>query len=405
MKVFFALIMALLITLAPVVALADEASGPQVKVLVVFPAVQAPTKVYFATDGEFTRGMLIPFAAIANNINLRKRSTELGGQLDATIEGYDRYQILHEVLQKSFQQRSSMFALTKTTEESRYLDKDKPNDKAAADGHAYVLVIEDTFTGLSMLNLLSTRSDDVAPAMTIRFKLFDAKSKKLLNKAYASSNGMVKKHISLAPKDRELFVSAYPEISRIIATQVVGTLFRTDVLNQMAISVNRGSEVPKVSAILKRNEKRFSYKLAPIEGWKRLKMNSPYVQVLEPKSDLRYQMGIRFDVDLLIPEFGQDVDTVEAYLVPMSERLADSGIDISTLEPFSDITIPDGYKIYSYANNKEGGRTIIALRVIDGDMIEIVMVVITKDFDVHYPQYRSEIEKNIANTSLKVNSR
>lgn len=405
MKRFICLIATLLIALASTGTLANETTGPQVKVLVVYPATPVPTKVYFATDGEFTRGMLIPFASIANNINLKKRSTELGAQLDAAIEGYDRYQIFHEALQKAFDQRYPVLSLTKTTNETSYLDKGKPNGKAADEGYAYVMVIEDLFTGLSMLNLLATRSDDVAPAMNIRYKLYDSKSKKELSKGTAAQNGMVKKHISLAPKDRDLFVAAYPDISRGISFLIMGNLLKTDLLHAMAATVGRGNDVPKVSVVLKNYEKRFSYKHQPLDGWRQVKMTTPYVQVIEPKSDMKFQMGIRYELDLLIPEFGQEFDSVDGYLGLMTERLADGGIDVATMAPFQEIALPDQHQVYSYSTNKDGGRNIVALRLVDKDIISIVTIVFTRDFDTLYPQYRSEIEKNIANTRLKITPR
>lgn len=401
-KAAIAGLIALLALGSTLMAYANDIDRPAVNVLVVFPAVQAPSKVYFATDGEFTRGLLLPFAAIANSVVLQRRSDELGAELDGALQGYDRYEVLSIALQAAFAQRSTMFEVTKTTDTATYLSGKGPSDSAREQGYEYVMVIEDVFSGLSMLNTLATRSDDVAPMATIRYSLYDAKRKKQVTSATASANGMTKKHIREATKDRDLFVSAYPEMAKTIALQVVGTLFRTDVLNAMAEAVKRGDEVPKVSAVLKKYERRFSYEIDPIEGWKRVKMTSPYVHVVEPRTDLRYQMGLRFEVDLLVPEFGQDVESVEAYLVQMTQRLADVGVDVSTLSEFSDLSMPDGYKVYSYAVNKDGGRNIVALRIRNEDMIEVVTVVVLKDFDALYPKHRGEIERNIAGAKLEV---
>ncbi len=57
---------------------------------------------------------------------------------------------------------------------------------------------------------------------------------------------------------------------------------------------------------MKRFEKRFDYRLEPAVGWKRTRMNTKYVSLLEPRSDLRLSLGLRFEVDLLIPELERD---------------------------------------------------------------------------------------------------
>ena len=394
-----ALLAVVLVFLPGVVRAQDE--GKDVKVLVVFPQTPTPSKVYFATDGEFSRGLLIPFAAIANSANLRKRSDTLGAQLDATLAGYDRYAVLEEALRKSFGQRSPMFTVEATTDAARFLPGEQLGTAAAQAGYRYVITIEEVFSGLSMLNLMATRSDDVAPMVNIRYRVYEADSRKQVLKGMAAQNGMTKKHIDQAPGDRALFVDAYPQIAQGIATQLVGNLFRTDTLHAMATSVGRGSEVPKVSTILKQNEDRFTYTFKPVDGWKQTKMNSRYASVLEPRTDLRYRMGMRFEIDLLVQEFGQPVDNLDDYLPPFLERLGDTGVDVTTFAPFDEIQAP-GYRVYSHAVGDKGGRHVVMMRMLDKDMLEVVTVVMTEDFDTLYPQHRTAIEQNLAATRLKV---
>ncbi|MBL8256480.1 MAG: hypothetical protein JNJ62_07755 [Pseudoxanthomonas mexicana] len=393
-------LLAVALALLPSAAYAQD-GAKDVKVLVVFPQTPTPSKVYFATDGEFTRGLLIPFAAIANSANLRKRSDTLGAQLDATLVGYDRYAVLEEALRKSFGQRSPMFMIEATTDVDRFLPGEKLGTAAAQAGYRYVITIEEVFSGLSMLNLMATRSDDVAPMATIRYRVYETSDRRQLLKGVAAQNGMTKKHIDHAPGDRALFVDAYPQMAQGIATQLVGNLFRTDTLHAMAASIGRGGEVPKVSAVLKQNERRFAYTFKPAEGWKQTKMNTRYASVLEPRTDLRYRMGMRFEIDLLVPEFGQAVDNLDDYLPPFLERLGDTGVDMTTFAPFDDIQAP-GYRIYSHAVGDKGGRNVVMMRMLDKDMLEVVTIVVLEDFDALYPQYRAALEQNLSATRLKV---
>lgn len=399
-QVFFALVLVMAV-FAPRVATASEPDARNVSVLAVFPAEQSPSHVHYTSDGEAARGLLIPFGSLVSAHNQSKRSAELGAKLDTALGDYDRHQVLLEAIQKAFEQKSAMYVIHKTTDTAGFMDGKKPNARAHAEGHRYVLVLEEVFSGLSMLHLLATRTDDVAPLATFRYSVYDASNIKLLAKGVASGNGMTKKHISEAPQDRELFVSAYPEIAKGVALQIMGNLFRADVLHSMAASVGRGDEVPQVSLLMKKYERRFKYTLAPEKGWKRVKMNTPYANVLEPKSDLKYQLGIRFEIDLLVPELGQDVDSVEGYMVPWGERVAEAGVDMATLGVFSDITLP-GYSVYSFATNTEGGRNISALRILSPDMIEVVTVIFTKDFDALYPLHRAAIERNIVGAQVQI---
>ena len=186
-----------------------------------------------------------------------------------------------------------------------------------------------------------------------------------------------------------------------LAEMLVGTLFREDELHAMAASVGRGDEVPQVVAVLKRFEKRFDYKLKVAPDWKSTRMNTKYVSVLEPKNDLRFSLGLRFEVDLLIPEFGQDVSTIEEYVDAWKLRLVDGGIDMSSFGEFKDIDAPEGFSAYT-VDLPNGGRQITLMKLINEDMLELVSLVFTKDFATLYPQNRKKMEEMIAAARLEL---
>jgi len=390
------LFVALSLATSTAFAMADS----PVRILVTFPAKIEPSKVYMVTDGELARGLAIPFAVFANNAKLKKRGEELGQQLDATLAGYDRYEAIFNALVTRFSHRSPMFALTQSRD-AKYAGE-QGVAAAGEQGYAYVLAIEDKFSGLSMLNVVATKTDDVAPLTTLGFQVHETKKRSRIATGNVTANGLIKKPFREAVADRELFVSTYPTVADGVANQIVGTLFRTDVLHTMAQSANRGTEVPQVSAVLKKYEKRFSYEFKPADGWRQTKMNTKYASVLEPKSDQRLVMGLRFDVDLLVAEFGQAVSTVEDYLPSMLGRLEESGIDTTTFQAFSDITVPSAYRVYSFLPNRDGGRQIVMLRVLNQDMIEAINIVFLKDFDALYAQHRAAVEKMIANARLTI---
>jgi len=388
-----------LILLAPDIA--SAVSDADADILIVFPEKLAPSKVYFVTDGEITRGILIPFAAIANDIAFRKRSDEMGAQLDRTLAGYDRYATIYKELESRFKFRSPAFVTTDSRAPAIYLSDNGITPAAAKDGYDYVIAIEDKFSGLSMLTLVATRSDDLAPITTLGYKVYDARKRERIAKGLISANGLQKRHYNEALKDRELFVGSYDQMAYYLAEQLVGSLFRVDQLHTMAASVGRGDEVPQVAAVMKRFEKRFDYTLKTAPDWKQTRMNSKYVSVLEPKNDLRYSLGLRFEVDLLIPEFGQDVSTVDEYVDAWKLRLVDQGIDISSFAVFADIDAPDGFRAYSL-DLPGGGRQVSLLRLLNEDMLQLVSLIFTKDFATLYPQNRKKMEAMIAAAKLQV---
>jgi len=379
-----------------------HAADSAIKILVVFPQQLEPSKVYMMTDGELTRGLTIPFAAIANNAHIKKRSEELGAQLDATLEGYDRYDVVHQALAKRFSQRSVAFELTQSREFDKYVSSKGITASAGADDFSYVVAIEDKFSGMSILNV-ATKTDDLAPYTTLGYQVFETKKRSRISKGAVSANGLQKKPFKEAIGDKAFFTNAYPTLADNIANQIVGTLFRTDVLHAMAASAGRGDEVPQVSSVLKKNEKRFDYEFTPAKNWKRTKMNVKYANLLEPKSDLRYSMGLRFDVDLLVPELGQDVTSIDEYVPIYLTRLEDSGVDTSTFTEFTEINARPEYRVYSFLPNNDGGRQIVLLRKVGDDLLEMILVVFSKDFETLYPAHRADIEQMIADAKLKVN--
>ena len=165
----------LLIFFAPQVACA--VSNTDVDILIVFPHDLAPSGVYMVTDGEVARGMLVPFAAIANVISIRKRSQEFGAQLDRTLNGFDRYSKIFNSLESRFRSRSPLFVAAASREPGKYASEKDITPAAATQGYDYVIVIEDKFSGLSMLNQLATKTDDVAPMTTLAYRVYDARKR------------------------------------------------------------------------------------------------------------------------------------------------------------------------------------------------------------------------------------
>jgi len=67
--------------------------------------------------------------------------------------------------------------------------------------------------------------------------------------------------------------------------------------------------------------------------------------------------------------------------------------DPDPLAPFEDIDAP-GYEKYSY-DVAGGGRVVTLFRMLDERRVEVLRVVILKDFDSLYPAHRADVERMI----------
>jgi hypothetical protein len=378
---------------------ARAVSDSDADILIVFPEKLAPSKVWLVTEGEMARGLFVPFGNIANSITLTKRSEEFGAQLDATLDGFDRYAVLYAALQRRFKQRSSAFVTTESRAFPTYVTRKGVTSAAGKEGYDFVIEIQEVFSGLSMLNTYATKTDDVAPLAHLSYVVYDARKRVEIDRIQIVANGLEKRPLKEAVNDKALFVQAYERIAGQLADQLIGTLFSRDKLHAMAASVGRGDDVPQVKAVIKRYAKHFHYRFKVPPEWRSMRMDSGLGHVLVPKSELRYSLGMRFEIELLIPELGQDVDTLDEYLTIWQTRLAEKGADMSTLTEFNDIKVSEDYRKFA-ADTPGVGRQIFLFRQVREDMLEIVTIVVAKDFDTVYPKNRGSIQRMISDAKL-----
>jgi hypothetical protein len=360
------------------------------------------SEVSFNTPGQFAR-VFIPLFGVGQVMANTQRRHDLGARLDATLGRYDREAVLFDAVVASFGQRSPMFEFARG--EFDYADfRDTTMDEEAfPQGHDYVLVLNEVFSGLAMSNAYASRDGLVAPTAVLEAVLYDGRNRKELAYRRFSANGLEGRPLEDALQDRAFFVDTYPAIARTLASQLVGHLNREDVLHAMAASVGRGAEVPPIEQLLARHARRFRFDTDPLPGWKRTKMDTKYAVVIEPKDARRTQFGIRLEADLLVPEFGQQVGTIDQYLDKVRDRLATQGVDPETLAPFDDLTMPPGYRVVSYVTDPaRDGRIVLAVRQRDTQLVELMHVIFSRDFATGFPIHRAEIERNLARTRMEL---
>jgi hypothetical protein len=135
-------------------------------------------------------------------------------------------------------------------------------------------------------------------------------------------------------------------------------------------------------------------------------MDTPYAQIVEPKSELRYKLGVRMEIDLLLSAFGQDVSTIEDYMTLASIRFADGGLDPSTLKLYQGegaIALP-GYTAYSIHRQGGTGGQLMFLSMLDKPYLAMRTVIATEDLDGLLAAHRTEIEAALRDSEITIDA-
>jgi hypothetical protein len=251
-----------------------------------------------------------------------------------------------------------------------------------------------------MLDAVATKTDDVAPTVGLKYRLYDAERRKRLAKGDAQGYTLTKKHVREAVNDAPFFVDQYPTVVNSAVLYMIGNLYRGNHLHALADSIGYGDKVLPLGKVTAPYEIRFKYEPSIPKGWRNVRMNSKLVHVVEPKSDDRLRFGVRHDIDLLIAEFGQDVTNVDEYAAIFFGRLQENGYDISKAKEFADLKTKNSYKVVSIDRPDGLGKELFLFRTVDATFVEGYSIVFTKDFDSLYSQYRENIVSVIDNSRL-----
>jgi hypothetical protein len=373
----------------------------QVRILAVLPPDDAPLRVAFVTDGEYTRGIVFAglVMALINSATVKHRNEPLEAQLRLTLAGFERSPPLADAVKRSFAKFAGVFDVATTTERGRYLDENGLTQVAAGEGYDYLLAMDGEFSGLWMGGAY-TRTDDLTPALTIRYRMLRVSDAGLVLKGVVTGYGIERRPYKEAVLDREFFVKVWPQVCAAIAGRITGDLNRNDKLHWMAARVDRGDEVPAIGTLLKKYENSFKFELTPVKGWRLTRLDTKYARVLEPADETNRIFGLRFDVDLLVPEFGQDVRTVEEYIAAYGLRRSEMLPNSSPLEKWDGLAAP-GFEVYR-SSTGDGGDNIVMFRKFGDLHMEVVNAVFLREFDKYYPLNRGKIEAMIASSEIRL---
>ena len=336
---------------------------------------------------------------------LVRRIPSLERSLFTTMKGFDRRTELINAVYRAFANESPVFELTESVEVDRYVNrKDLASlrDSARAEGYDYVLVLYEGFVGLASDSVLQTRAGLLRPAVNVNMILHDALGREPLYRRNLRAIGGTAANYEDAVNNQRFFGAQWPGLSTRIANDLVSELLYADRLHAMAERVGRGAEVPAAGTILANYGKRLHWDLKSAKGWRMRKASSDFTRVFDQKDETAPFMQVRFDVDLTIPEFGQDVHSIGEYLPLYEKRRAEQSGGASVLTPFADITAP-GFTAY-FVGSEQGAGEIVLFRKIDETAMQIVNARFARDFAGLYPGNRASIERLIVNGQVRLES-
>ncbi|HEY1137847.1 MAG TPA: hypothetical protein VGE64_10175 [Xanthomonadaceae bacterium] len=363
----------------------------KVRVLIATRDTQQTLQVDFVTKGAMARGMLLPFGGIGNAIAFDARSKEYS----ATIGPFDRRPALVAAIEKALEGKYPVFDII---DDGATYDDDKSEQaliaRAKSQGVGYVLLVDEQFAGLSAGGMASP-THDVSVAMTIRYELYETAKGNRMAKERTGASSLTRIPLEQALTDRAFLEAQLPGVLESTARFVVGGLMRTDSLHRMAASIGQGDAVPALSALLKRHESRVHMTTVPPKSWANARTGTRYMAVVQPKSELRFKLGVTASVDLLVAEFGQDVDTIEEYQQAVFTRLSEVGFDPATAQARTDFS-KEGYTALSVTNPETGGGQLILFRKIDDLYVAVIIIVATENFEqmlaTHKPVLQSAVD-------------
>ena len=369
----------------------------KVRVMVATKDTDERLQVFFLTKGAMARGLFLPFGNIGNAIAFDARNDEY----NKTIGPFDRRATLVAAIRKELGGKYPVFELV---DDGAVYDSDAARkaivERAKSQGIGYVLAVEDQFAGITSAGFASD-THDVSVASAVRYELYATTKGDRMVKDKAGANSLVRIPLEKALTDRAFLEAEMPVAHASLARLIVGGLVRSDSLHRMAEGAGVGDQVPALGALLKRYEKPVTIAMTAPSGWRALKFNTRYAMSVEPKDERRFKMGVRADVDVLIEELGQKVDTIEAYQQIAFTRLAEAGFDASTVQERTDL-VKEGYSAISIRNPDTGGGQVILFRKVDDTYMVLITFIATENLEGMITANKAQIQAAIDGISVQI---
>lgn len=365
----------------------------RVPLLVLLDQQRAPQVAYFGPDynkrvGLRVLGQAIGIAMVGGDVVsidlagpnsvYKKENAKYGERLNSHLEGFDqtRFPSLSSSLTERFEIQGDVFSLDirSTAEAQGLIIRGRPDyESSDIKRFRYVLVI-DEFTGLSTPSL---SLGQLSPFLYAQASVYDVTGKKRVFQEVLHSQMVLPRDVDQALSSGELFTQNYASMHSDLAWRVYTRLGATDTLHKMAASHGLGDRITPLGKTLASYAKTFEFKAPKISGWRRPKTGTPYHYVTEPRRD-KELVGIGTYVDLLIPEFGQDVDSIEEFIDIFSSRLEQNGWDFNT-KVENDVIEVEGKWESFIVDSPRGGKVVMFFRKHSDELVIYHEVILLGD--------------------------
>lgn len=377
--------------------ISNAASDSKLKVLLLVEGTHTPLQVEHMSDGDIARGALVGGGLagwIIMSAGSAMRNDALAKQLNRTIGEFDRTGALQQAIKRTFDSKTGVQVVIGDGH-ALLNDGKLDRSKVRSTGCRFVLKVIDQMSGLTMLDASAIRNDKLFPVIELRYSFIDAEKDKILLKGTATGYALQKMIVKDAVNNRSLFCDNYEAMATSAANFIFGRLYQSDQLHAAAKSLGLGDTVQAFGSILKKYEDRFRISLVTPKGWRLLKGANAFSKIIEPKSDDRLRFGIRWEADLLIPEFGQNVSSIQEYIAIVAKRLGDSGYDLTTFKVVPEFAGVRERLIFELALPENRGKQFLIYRKVDELFVEAFVVTFLGESDSLYGKYHSQIEEVI----------
>lgn len=370
----------------------SEKSERRIRILLLVDAT-TPLSVDYRTTGRRLRRALLAGAGgiapilIESKVSSMQRSKE-SNRLQEAVGNLDRKPVIGAAMAAAVGITGYFEAVIPNDPSSFATKTEIDFARVQADGYRYVLVLREDFAGM----ITAWKMGTLSAGSYLRYELYDAATKKQLTKGLASAFALPQHELDPATTDRSLFLGEYPAAVGAACGRIYGELNKQGHLHTMAEAHGLGKEVPAVGEILDKYARLFDYNFKLPKDWHQVPGASKYSLIMEPNNADRAKFGVALAVDLLIEEFGQEVQDLDGYITIVFGRMRNLGYPVEDAEPFENLRLDTPHTGFLVDRPGGAGKELVLFRRLDDRFVVMYSVIFLQDFDGYLKKYSQDLE-------------
>ena len=367
----------------------------KVKLLVVIDTSE-PLVVDYRTTGNTIRSVLMVGGLLDIFISDLRESGH-SKKLRETIGEFDRFPIVKAGVEGAFRQLMPYFDVTVTSDATLIKGKMRLDfDEVQNNTYDYALVLKEAFAGMLSVWRLSTLS----AASTLRYELYDLAEKKSMIKGAINGWSPTIHDFDEGVSNRTAFMVEYAVAEGNAISVIYGQLNKGGHLHTMATKVGLGEFVPAIHKLLETYTKTFDLRLDAPRGWYEVDSGSKYSKILAPKNKDKALFAVRYDVDLLIKEFGQNVDDLESYVNIFTDKVLNMGYTRDSLAA-TGLKLNDQSITIIFNRPDKAGKEVVIFNRFSPLHAGIFTVVCLADYEGFMAKYENDVKLALAGVKVQ----